>query len=86
MGGMVAIQTQCCMMKRDEYDEDDVSDSERAEEGAEETTVQALGAQPWSSSGRTGSPHPSVGGTARCTFATVPRCLSNATTIIPNRV
>ena len=44
MGGTVAIQTQCCLMKREEYDED-VSDSERAEE--EETKVQAVCAQPW---------------------------------------
>ena len=89
MGGTVAIQTQCCLMKRDEHDEndeDDISDSERAEEGAKEKTVQAVGAQPWSGGGRPGSPPPSVGGTAHCPFAAVPRSLSDATTIIPNRV
>ena len=81
MGGTVAIQTQCCLMKRDEHDEDDISDSERAEEGAKEKTVQDVGAQPWSG-GRPGSPPP---GTAPCPFAAVPRSLSEATTIVPNR-
>ncbi len=85
MGGMVASQTKCCMMTRDEYDEDDVSDSERAEEGAKETKVQALGAQRWSGSGRPGSPSPSVGGTAPCPVAAVPRSLSDATIIVPNQ-
>ena len=37
MGSTVAIQTQCCLMKREEYDdEDDVSDTERTEEEAKE--------------------------------------------------
>ena len=81
MGGTVAIQTQCCLMKRDEHDEDDISDSERAEEGAKEKTVQDVGAQPWSG-GRPGSPPP---GMAPCPFAAVPRSLSEATTIVPNR-
>ena len=53
MGGAVAIQIQCCLMKREEYDED-VSDSERAEE--EETKVQAVCAQPGNR--RPGSPLP----------------------------
>ena len=79
MGGTVAIQTQCCMMKRDEHDEDDISDSERAEEGANEKTVQAVGAQPWSG-GRPGSP---VHCAAPCVSAKVPRSLSEATTIVP---
>ena len=81
MGGTVAIQTQCCLMKRDEHDEDDISDSERAEDGAREKKVQAVGAQPCSS-GRPGSPPP---GTAPCPFAAMPRSLSEATTIVPNR-
>ena len=41
MGGTDAIQTQCCLMKREDYDED-VSDTERAEEGNKEKTVQAV--------------------------------------------
>ena len=46
MGGMVAIQTQCCMIEGGEYDdEDDVSDSERAKEGTTEKMV--VGALPW---------------------------------------
>ena len=79
MGGTVAIQTQCCLMKRDEHDEDDISDSERAEEGAKEKKVQAVGAQPWSG-GRPGSP---LHGAAPCVSAQVPRSLSEATTVVP---
>ena len=75
MGGTVAIQTQCCMMKREECDED-VSDSERAEE--EEMKVQAVCALPWNR--RPGSPPP---GEAPCLTAQVPRSLSDATTIVP---
>ena len=75
MGGTVAIQTQFCMMKREEYDdEDDVSDTERAEE--EETKVQAVCAQPWNM--RFGSPH---SGATPCVRAQVPRSLSETTTI-----
>ena len=76
MGGTVAIQTQCCLMKRDEYDED-VSDSERAQE--EETKVQAVRAQPWYR--RPGSPRP---GATPCVSAQVPRSLSKTTTIPVN--
>ncbi len=76
MGGMVAIQTQCCMMKREEYEED-VSDSERAEE--EETKVQAVCAEPWSM--RFGSSH---SGATPCVRAQVPRSLSETTTIPVN--
>ena len=76
MGGTVAIQTQCCLMKREEYDED-VSDSERAEE--EETKVQAVCAQPWNR--RPGSPLP---GATPCVSAQVPRSLSETTTIPVN--
>ncbi len=81
---MVAIQTQCCLMTRDEHDEDDISDSERAEEGAsfvKEKTVQAVGAQPWNG-GRPGSAAP---GTAPRPFAAMPRSLSEATNIVPTR-
>ena len=87
MGGTEAIQTQRCLMKRDEHDEDDIADSERAEsqrEGAsfvKEKTVQAVGAQPWNG-GRPGSAAP---GTAPRPFAAMPRSLSEATTIVPNR-
>ena len=79
MGGTVAIQTQCCLMKREEYDED-VSDSERAEEGAQETKVQAVCALPWNG-GRPGS----SAGAAPCLSTQVPRSLSDATTIVPNQ-
>ena len=68
-------------MKREERDEDDLSDSERAEEGAQETKVQAICAQPWNG-GRRGSPPP---GTDPCPFAAVPRSLSEAITIVPNQ-
>ena len=78
MGGTVAIQTQCCLMKREEYDED-VSDSERAEE--EETKVQAVCALPWN--GRPSSP---LHGAPPCgTAPQVPRSLSDATTIVPHQ-
>ena len=79
MGGTFAIQTQCCLMKRDEHDEDDISDSERAEEGAKEKTVQVVGAQPWSG-GRPGSPSH---GTPPCVSAQVSRSLSEAPTLVP---
>ena len=78
MGGTVAIKTQCCLMKREEYDKD-VSDSERAEE--EETKVQAVCALPWNG-GRPGNPLP---GATPCLSAQVPRSLSDATTIVPNQ-
>ena len=78
MGGMVAIQTQCCMMKREEYDdEDDVSDSERAEEGTTEKMV--VGALPW----RSGSHLP---GAPPCGSAPqVPRSISEATIVVPTQ-
>ena len=78
MGGTVAIQTQCCMIKRDEHDEDDISDSERAETVAKETTVQVVEAGPLR--GRPGSAPP---GAAPCLTAQVPRSLSDTTTIVP---
>ena len=43
MGSTVAIQTQCCLMKKEEYDEeDDVSDTERTEDGTTERWLLAL--------------------------------------------
>ena len=63
-------------MKREEYDED-VSDSERAEE--EETKVQTVCAQTWNM--RFGSPH---SGATPCVSAQVPRSLSETTTIPVN--
>ncbi len=78
MGGTVAIQTQCCLMNRDEHDEDDLSDTERTEEGAQETKVQAVGALPWNE--RPGSP---LHGAAPCVSAQVPWSLSDATTLVP---
>ena len=80
MGGMVAIQTQCCMMKREEYDdEDDVSDSERAEEGTTEKMV--VGALPWNM--RSGS---HLHGAPPCGSAPqVPRSISEATTVVPTQ-
>ena len=80
MGSTVAIQTQCCLMKREEYDdEDDVSDTERTEEETKEKTV--VGALPWNM--RSGSP---LHGAPPCgTGPQVPRSLSEATTIVPNQ-
>ena len=79
MGGMVAIQTQCCMMKRDEHDEDDVSDTERTEEDTTEKMV--VGALPWNM--RSGS---HLHGAPPCGSAPqVPRSLSEATTVVPTQ-
>ena len=49
--GVVAIRTQCCVMKNNE---DDVPDSDGAEDETEETTVAR--AVPWHSAGRGGVP------------------------------
>ncbi len=76
---MVAIQTQCCMMKRDEHDEDDVSDTERTEEDTTEKMV--VGALPWNM--RSGS---HLHGAPPCGSAPqVPRSLSEATTFVPTQ-
>ena len=64
-------------MKKEEHDEDDLSDSERAEEAAQETKVQALGALP-----RPGSLLPCA---TPCLTAQEPRSLSDATTIVPSQ-
>ena len=82
MGGTIAIQTQCCLMKRNEHDdEDDVSDTERTEEGEKKKMVQAVCALPWN--GRPSSP---LHGAPPCgTAPQVPRSLSDATTIVPNQ-
>ena len=66
--GTVAIQTQCCMLKREE-DEDD--DGERA---LEETAVQVVEPVPWRS----------YGGPPLGALTAEPRSLSEATTIVPN--
>ncbi len=65
------------MIEREEYDdEDDVSDSERAEEGLTEKMV--VGALPWNM--RSGSP---LCGAPPCGAAPqVPRSISEATTIV----
>ena len=80
MGSTVAIKTQCCLMKREEYDdEDDVSDTERTEDGTTENMV--VGALPWtlrSGSHLHGAP---PGGSA----PQVPRSLSEATTVVPTQ-
>ena len=80
MGSTVAIQTQCCLVKREEYDDEgDVSDTERTEEDAKEKMV--VGALPWNM--RSGShlhdAHP-CGSTPQ-----VPRSSSEATTIVPTQ-
>ena len=80
MGGMVAIQTQCCLIKKEEDgDEDDVSDSERAEDGTTEKMV--VGALPWNM--RSGS---HLHGAPPCGSAPqVPRSISKATTVVPTQ-
>ena len=71
--GTVAIQTQCCLSKRDDEWEDDDGDS--AQEG---TAVQLVESVPRRyHGGPLGSPSRSQ--------AAVPRSLSDATTIIPTR-
>ena len=78
MGGMVAIQTQCCMIERDEYDEsDDVSDSERAKEGTTEKMV--VGTLPWNMRNGIHLPDAHPGGSA----PQVPRSISESTTAVP---
>ena len=79
MGGMVAIQTQCCMMKRDEHDEDDVSDTERTEEDTTEKMV--VGALPWNMRSGSHLHDAPPGGSA----PQVPRSLSEATTVVPTQ-
>ena len=79
MGSTVAIQTQCCLMKREEYDEGDVSDTERTEEDTTEKML--VGALPWNM--RSGSHLPDA---PPCGSAPqVPRSLSEATTVVPNQ-
>ena len=67
--GAVAIQTQCCLQQRDEWETDE-------EEGAPEETAQLVEPVPWH--GRSGGGP--AGAPARPPAA-VPRSLSNATTI-----
>ena len=75
MGLTVAIQTQCCLSKREEA-EDDGDDDEPLQQ--EETAVQLVESVPWRS-------HGGPLGTPPRSQAAVPRSLSNATTIIPTR-
>ena len=72
--GTVAIQTQCCLSKRDDEWEDD-EDGDRAQEG---TAVQLVEPVPWH-----GRPDDGPLGAPARPQAAVPRSLSNATTIIP---
>ena len=69
--GTVAIQTQCCLSKRDDEWEDDDGDS--AQEG---TAVQLVEPVPWH-----GRPDGGPLGAPARPQAAVPRSLSNATTI-----
>ena len=68
--GTVAIQTQCCLSKRDDEWEDDDGDS--AQEG---TAVQLVEPVPWH-----GRPGDGPAGAPARPQAAVPRSLSNATT------
>ena len=73
--GTVAVQTQCCLTKRDEEWEDD--DGESAQEG---TAVQLVEHVPWNGRSDGGPP-----GAPPRTQAAMPRSLSDATTILPSR-
>ena len=73
--GTVAIQTQCCLLKRDDDWEDDDGDS--AQEG---TAVQLVEPMPWH-----GRPDNGPLGAPPCSRAAMPRSLSDATTILPSR-
>ena len=64
--------------KKNEHDEDDISDTDRTEEPAQEAKVQAVGALPWNE--RPGNPPP---GATPCLSAQVPLSLSDATTVVP---
>ena len=73
--GTVAIQTQCCLLKRDDDWEDDEADS--AQEG---TAVQLLDPMPWH-----GRPDNGPLGAPPRSQAAMPRSLSDATAILPSR-
>ena len=73
--GTVAIQTQCCLLKRDDDWEDDEADS--AQEG---TAVQLVDPMPWH-----GRPDNGPLGAPPRSQAAMPRSLSDATTILPSR-
>ena len=76
--GAVAIQTQCCLSKRDDEWEDDDEDS--AHSGAQEgTAVQLVEPMPWHR--RSGGGFADAPGRPQ---AAVSRSLSEATTIVPN--
>ena len=72
--GTVAIQTQCCLSKRDDEWEDDDGDS--AQEG---TAVQLVEPVPWH-----GRPGGGFAGAPDRPQAAVSRSLSETTTIVPN--
>ena len=74
--GTVAIQTQCCLLKRDdEWEEDD--EARIAQEG---TAVQLVDPMPWH-----GRPDNGPLGAPPRSQAAMPRSLSDATTILPSR-
>ena len=73
--GTVAIQTQCCLLKRDDDWEDDEADI--AQEG---TAVQLVDPMPWH-----GRPDNGPLGAPPRSQAAMPRSLSDATTILPGR-
>ena len=73
--GTVAIQTQCCLLKRDDDWEDDEADS--AQEG---TAVQLVDPMPWH-----GRPDNGPLGAPPRSQAAMPGSLSDATTILPGR-
>ena len=71
--GAVAIQTQCCLQQRDEWETDE-------EEGAPEETVQLVEHVPWH--GRSGG---GPAGAPPRAPAAVPRSLSDATVVPTGR-
>ena len=72
--GTVAIQTQCCLLKRDDDWEDDEADS--AQEG---TAVQLVDPMPWH-----GRPGGGFSGAPDRPPPAMSRSLSETTTIVPN--
>ena len=74
MGGTMAIQTQCCLYKRDE-DDLETDDEAGAQEG---TAAQLVDPMPWH--GRRGS---GFSGAPDRPLPAMPRSLSETTTIVP---
>ena len=77
--GTVAVQTQCCLAKSEEWEDD--KDGESVQEVCEGAAVQLV-AEPVSWNGRSDGP---PGASPRPQKAAVPRSLREATTIVPNR-